>query len=430
MSSFFDDNELNRIAKESGFIKRVRKLKPRAFLDIMLFGAYSKQVTSLLDHVLKLSIGHGISIRPQSLDEHLNEGAFKFLLALINKHLSSQLIDVFESKGFLDKWDRVILQDSTQFSLFEKLKKLFKGYGGNLKCDAVCKIQNTFDLKAGKIEALEIGDARLQDATSGKKTNKKCNKTDLLLRDLGYFDLQGFKEMSCDYVSKLKSKTIIFDIEGNRLDLKEIYNEMRKKKITFIDMDAVIGVKQRVPTRIIITLVPEDIKEERIRKTKKQNKSYGNKTSAEFRLYAGFNFYITNLSKEDFSAAKIMELYHIRWQIELMFKSWKSYFKLHESKDCQSYRVLCYIFSSLLFILINWEIASHYMRLAHEQNGKVSSVLKTMKSQALLKGSINMWLKGNFQRIVDDLINHFKGIAEYLVLERRKYSCNFADIIN
>ena len=417
------------MAKETGFIKRKRKLKPRAFLDIILFGAYSKEDTSLLSHILELATDHGIFMRPQSLDTHINQGAVDFLLALIDKHLSNQVRDIFKVKDFLGKWDRVILQDSTQFKLFEKLKKLFKGYGGNLKCDSICKIQNTYDLKAGTIEGLEIGDARLQDATSGKKTNKKCNEGDLLLRDLGYFDLEGFKEMECDYVSRLKSKTTIFDEDDNKLDLKKLSKEMLKNKIPYIDMPVIIGVKKPVKTRIIITLVPEGVKNERIRKANKQNKSYGNKTSEAFKLYAGFNFYITNLSQEDFPAEKIIELYHIRWQIELMFKTWKSYFKLHESKNCQPYRVLCYIFSSLLLILINWEIASHCMRLAHEQNEKPSSILKTMQSQLLLNKRINMWLKGDFQRIADDLKNQFKCIAEYIVLETRKDRCNFAILI-
>lgn len=38
---------------------------------------------------------------------------------------------------------------------------------------------------------------------------------------------------------------------------------------------------------------------------------------------------VTNLPSEDFDLASVRELYRLRWQIELLFKEWKSYANLH-----------------------------------------------------------------------------------------------------
>jgi len=40
-------------------------------------------------------------------------------------------------------------------------------------------------------------------------------------------------------------------------------------------------------------------------------------------------YLITNLSRQDFSVEHISDAYRLRWQIELLFKEWKSYLNLH-----------------------------------------------------------------------------------------------------
>lgn len=417
------------MARETGFIQRKRKLTPRGFLDTIMCGAYSKDESTLITHVLGLSLDHGIDIRPQSFDKHLNEGAVDFIKAIIEKQFGNQLSGIIASRKFLDRWKRVILHDSTQFRLPGRLKTLFKGFGGNLKCDSIFKIQNAFDLKQGTIQELEVGDARLQDATSGKKVIPRCKEGDLLIRDLGYFELEGFNTMKCDYVSRLKAKTTIFDEDGKKLDLKKVQHKMIKDKITYMDMPVILGTKKKVKTRIVITLAPKGIKDERIRKANKQNKSYGNKTSEDFKLYAGFNFYITNVDQEALSADQIIALYRIRWQIELMFKSWKSYFQLHVTKDCNPYRVLCYVYSTLLLILINWELAWMCMNLAHEQTGKPSSMLKAMKGQLMMQKSVRTWIKGDFTLFAIDIREYFTSIYRYISLNVRKKRRNYIDLV-
>ncbi len=42
-----------------------------------------------------------------------------------------------------------------------------------------------------------------------------------------------------------------------------------------------------------------------------------------------FQYLITNLPPEDFSLRDVCLAYHLRWQVELLFKEWKSYANLH-----------------------------------------------------------------------------------------------------
>jgi len=44
-------------------------------------------------------------------------------------------------------------------------------------------------------------------------------------------------------------------------------------------------------------------------------------------------YWATNLDREQFSAEKVIKLYQLRWQIELLFKEWKLYCNLQKFND-------------------------------------------------------------------------------------------------
>ena len=42
-----------------------------------------------------------------------------------------------------------------------------------------------------------------------------------------------------------------------------------------------------------------------------------------------YQYLMTNLPRDEFSVAQVLDAYRLRWQIELLFKEWKSYSNLH-----------------------------------------------------------------------------------------------------
>ena len=47
----------------------------------------------------------------------------------------------------------------------------------------------------------------------------------------------------------------------------------------------------------------------------------------------GMNVYITNTSLEEVPTNYVHSLYSLRWQIEILFKTWKSFFGIDECKN-------------------------------------------------------------------------------------------------
>jgi hypothetical protein len=288
-----------------------------------MFHAFDKKEVSLNDHVIDMGKHEEVIMTKQSLHQRFSKQAVDFVKQLVEKQCKTKLFDQSLKEEILPNWNNIYLHDSCQFGMPDHMSSYFKGYGGGINNNSVVKIQHCYELKTGRLHSHQVCDAHSQDAMSGKEMMDTYQPGDLVLRDLGYFDLESFKlfdqKYKVGFISRLKPKTSIFELNGKKIDMGKLAHNMNKNSIPYIDKNVIIGTKKPVDVRIIITLVPDQVKQERIRKTNKQNKSYGNQTSKTFRQYAAFNIFITNVEESILAADQVMKLYRLRWQIELMF---------------------------------------------------------------------------------------------------------------
>ena len=65
-----------------------------------------------------------------------------------------------------------------------------------------------------------------------------------------------------------------------------------------------------------------------------------------------WSVFITNVPRDWLAAKDIMLLYRLRWQVELIFKLWKSLAKLDAIAHCGPHRFLCQFYARLLALLV------------------------------------------------------------------------------
>uniref|UniRef100_UPI001300C678 transposase n=1 Tax=Bacillus thuringiensis TaxID=1428 RepID=UPI001300C678 len=66
----------------------------------------------------------------------------------------------------------------------------------------------------------------------------------------------------------------------------------------------------------------------------------------------GMNVYITNTSLEEVPKNYVHSLYSLRWQIEILFKTWKSFFEIDECKNIKRERLECHLYGQLISIFL------------------------------------------------------------------------------
>jgi hypothetical protein len=164
------------------------------------------------------------------------------------------------------------------------------------------------------------------------------------------------------------------------LDWKGLDRQIKESAREFRELNVYLG-KDKIPCRMVITPVPSTIAEERVRKAKQGGKrKNGYQLSKEYRIKANYNIYITNVPEDVLPARQIIEAYRLRWQIELIFKTWKSNLDIHKIKPVKTPRMECQLLAKLIWILINTKL--HHicnMLLSQNQPGGGCSISKFMK---------------------------------------------------
>lgn len=131
----------------------------------------------------------------QAIDKRFNERTKAMLSTILEKVMSQQLrkkpLFVKHKSHFTD----IHIMDSSEFGVSKKAAAAFPGYGGPGR-EAIVQIQFEYQLLGSRVNQLSIGSALDSDAKEGMKNIDDIPPKTLLIRDLGYFGPQAFKEMS------------------------------------------------------------------------------------------------------------------------------------------------------------------------------------------------------------------------------------------
>lgn len=394
-------------AKETGFCRRESKLNPFVFFDLMMYDSSSAKPKSLNQLAIEALSVYDIGISKQGMDKRFNEQALAFLKHLIEKQLSVELGQQIEA-GWLSLFNRVVIKDATRFDLPEKYKDHLAGPGGAASKAGAC-LQFEYDLKSGSIIDLNLTAANRPDVKDAVQVLDNVAFNDLIIRDLGYFAFKSLLNISnkgAFFISRLRPKTIVYEMRNGvmqQLNFKVLYERMRKHQLPRIEKDVFIGNEPKIPVRLIMELLPDEIYEQRIRKSNADHKRKGRNTSEKFKFLSRFNFIITNVPKDVLPTDVVPALYRIRWQIELIFKIWKSIIGIHHNRIMKYTRWLCILHFKLLLMIVNWNIVMDKRNHIYKQRGKLLSLNKCFKT-----------LFDNSYRLRDALKNGLKGIANFI----------------
>jgi hypothetical protein len=401
------------------------------FFDSLLYDAISENSKSCNQMAIEVKSRHGIDISKQGIDQRFNDGAWKYIQSLISEVLSTQIsrsIDI----GWLQFFERVIIKDSSKFDLNARLKDKLPGFGGSASEAGVC-VQYEFDIKTGHVNDLAITPANGSDSKNALSTIDAVKKGDLTIRDLGYFTTKYFQEIQkkeAFFLSRLNAQIIVYQKKEGELkvlDFGSLYETMIKGNIKTLDMDVYIGRDNKFPVRLIIEPISEGFFNKRMKNIAEYNKKKGHQMSQNYRDRSRFNLFITNIPSDKMEGKAI---YKVRWQIELIFKAWKSIFGLDNLSPMRYERLMATLNARLLLVLVNWETIIAHRAYLYKKSGQLLSINKCFKT--LKDNSLQLrWILENGSKGIERWMKWTTGIFESKHwLERKKNRLGFEEIIS
>jgi hypothetical protein len=290
--------------------------------------------------------------------------------------------------SLLGRFRGVYIDDTTSIRLPLALAELFPGCGGSAGPSAALKVPLRLELCHG---GLAVGDLQAGRARElgGSLPHAPLPAGSLRLADLGYYSLQALQEYDRQGVyllSRLPARTALFDAQGRRWKLHEFLQTQRAGPI---DSSVQVGTRTPVPLRLLAWRVPEAVAAVRRRRLQQKAQKSGRPSSAAQRVLAGWQVLVTNAPVAGLSLLEACVLARLRWQVELLFKLWKSAGRLDETAAQKPYRVLCELLAKLLGLVVqHWALLTAGPALRQSQPRAAKRVRAAAEALAAALGEV------------------------------------------
>lgn len=352
LQAFFNES-VETVAHKTKFVERTSKLTGNKFLQALVFNSLEKPEMTLASMSQSL-LDLGVTISPQGIDERIDESSVSFLCELFSQAGRRFALNEPLTIKLLAQFSGVYLIDSTQISLPPTMANLFPGSGGNAS-SASLKIQLVFDYLYGHLEQVELKNGCEPD--QGYRGHWRIiHKDALLIMDLGYFALDTFKQISDQqgyFLSRLQSQTGLLTPNGEPLELT---NLLASQTQNLAEVAVLLGNRQQhqIPCRLIMIRLPQEAAERQRQRAKENARRHGRTVTQAYLKLLDWALFVTNVPDTMLHTQHVAALYHIRWQIELVFKLSKSFCGLAHVAALRPQRILTELYARLIGLVLTY----------------------------------------------------------------------------
>lgn len=389
LASCLSSEVLNQIGTDTGFLARLRAITPALLVPSLIADLGAGRVETLADLCRHFVDFSGVAVDYKSFHDRLARESFPHLMQEVFVTVGNRLI--LRALRFLPgnpfaRFNHILIQDGSSFALQDALAEIYPGRFNKVSPAAV-ELHVTVDLCTESLTEIAL----TPDTTSERDLLPLPEDVagSLLLADRGYpsFDyLRDLDEAGAHYIMRGKL-TVGYEVLGRfqcgvRTDLAQ---PVRLKELLAVTPDARLDLW--------------------VRQTK-------DGVQNDCRLIAikttgGWTILLTNLAASDFTAEQIGLAYRLRWQIELMFKEWKSYANLHRFATENAW-----IAEGLIWASLCAAILKRFLAHAAQHVGKVA--ISTRKAAMMIGGHLHSILKG-IRCNAEEAGAAFERLMEFLI---------------
>jgi hypothetical protein len=397
LTEFFSADQIEASARRTKFVQRASKITGKLFLALITLGRWSTARTTVSQLAAKAAqLDEPVNITPEALQQRMTARAVAFLQELLQTAFTKlHTGDTICEEGIFAPFPRVHIADSTGFALPESLAKEFPGSGGS-GSKAGAKIQLVWEYKSHTFDHFALIPWNVPDSKYVDTVVELARSHSLFLFDLGYFKLAAFAKIAAAqayFLSRLNHQTTLLEVVGGRQQALDLANRLVRETTPLVEKAVVLGAYERVPARLIAIRMPEAIVNERRRQAHAVAKKRGYTPSQRHLTLMAWNLFITNVPATVWSPKTVGIAYALRWQVELVFRGWKSGVHVAALTTTTKHSTLCYLYGRMLLILLTSALSSP-LRVTVWQHSRELSLFKLVRH---FQASADHWLQRLFQ---------------------------------
>jgi hypothetical protein len=316
LKSLVGEDEMEDVARSTGFLRRKRVLLPHALVLALLTSLGMGKTDWIADILRAYNALTGASLRYKPFHNQLKKRQFpEWMRQVLETALLKLALDVLEPlpQSKLEMFEDIVMHDGTSFAVKTRLRGVFPGRFKK-NSPAAVELHVTMSGFCNSPESITL--APDKEAERHFRPDPASLKGRLALEDRafqdkkyfiaidragGYYIIRGTKNIKPLILEAHDENGVrLRNLEGKRVSPRRFPRQSLDLKIGWGKND------KEYLGRLVVIYKPG-------RRNKKE-----------------YTYLHTNLSREAFSVKEVGTLYRLRWQIELLFLEWKSHANLHK----------------------------------------------------------------------------------------------------
>jgi hypothetical protein len=327
-------DDVNELGRRTGQSERLRTITPHRLFLSMITGLAGGQVESLADLLREFNHHNNVTVAYKAFYNRLARPGFAtFMHQMFDRLVERLCVQTLapEGRAAVSQFQDILIQDGSSFALKNKLRDVFPGRFTTIEPAAV-EIHATYSGFSDEVCSVQI--APDKEAERQFLPDPSTLQDRLLLADRGYPGVEYFEAVRDHGGAFIMRLSRAHDpwvraawVDGKRFALPKpvwlsrfIAQNLNRRMDLDVEYERGNGKRKRMVDFRVIVLPGNE------------------KTMTRL---------CTNLPRTPFSLDLVARLYRFRWQIELVFKEWKSYANLHKFDTANEHIAAGLIWASL-----------------------------------------------------------------------------------
>jgi hypothetical protein len=243
----------------------------------------------------------------------------------------------------------------------------------------------------------------------------------LLIQDLGFFQLSTLCQIiqrKAFFLTRWRADTVVFLRHAPQQAL-EMLAFLRAQSQVADSYAVYLGRDYHLAARMIGVRLPPSVAAERRRKLISEYRRRGDPLNQRLLALCDWNVFLTNVPEAQLSLRQVLVCYTLRWQVELIFKLWKSQAALDHLVSLRKERVLCERYAKMIGLVFTHFLVAPLRFFLLEQQVEISPPKARQVIEDRMDHLMNL-LGSDRQSLEEQLLDLAQRILRFARKTRRK----------